>query len=278
MKLDADMTPLSPESLGNATVFPPTEEMSQWLESGLKEVSEGKVAALLLAGGQGTRLGSSDPKGMFPLELPSGLSLFGIQAQRIRRVMALASERYGKAGVIPWYIMTSGATKQKTIDYFVANKYFGLNPTDVIFFEQYQIPSIGLDGKVSEPRRSTALCLPSQGSLPPSLSRSHSHSHSHIRATVPPSPRYSCCWRLRAALREIPTATVASTLRCASRAFLVTCRSAASSTSTCTAWITFWSRLPTPCLSAFASLSEPLQAPSWLESLPRTRPSVLSAR
>lgn len=108
------------------------------------------MAALLLAGGMGTRLGSSQPKGMFPLELPSGSTLFHIQAHRIRRVQQRAQEVTGRTGIIPWYIMTSGATMEATEDFFKDNDYFGLDPRHIFFFEQGQIPALTFDGKVGD--------------------------------------------------------------------------------------------------------------------------------
>ena len=108
------------------------------------------MAALLLAGGQGTRLGSADPKGMFPLGLKSGCTLFALQAYRIRRLEMLASVRASKPErcVIPWYIMTSPATDAKTKAYFRENRYFGLRAENVIFFEQAMIPCYDNGGKL----------------------------------------------------------------------------------------------------------------------------------
>lgn len=81
---------------------------------------EGVVAALVVAGGQGTRLGSDKPKGMFPVGPVSGATLYRVHAEK---VLAL-SRRFGTP--VPFLVMTSPATHAETVANFRAEGFFGL--------------------------------------------------------------------------------------------------------------------------------------------------------
>jgi len=115
----------------------------KWRENGLELVRQSKLAVILLAGGQGTRLGSTNPKGMYNVGLPSQKSLFQIQCERLLRVQALAG-----SGKIPLYVMTSGPTREKTESFFHANNWFGLADGQIKIFDQGTLPCFGFDGKV----------------------------------------------------------------------------------------------------------------------------------
>lgn len=121
------------------SVIGDAQKEREWRKVGLKAISRNEVGVLLMAGGQGTRLGSSAPKGCYDIGLPSHKSLFQYQAERIARLQVVAAKENGKAVgsvIIPWYVMTSGPTRPETEAFFKKNSYFGLDPANVIFFEQ----------------------------------------------------------------------------------------------------------------------------------------------
>jgi len=105
-------------------------------------LAAGKVAAMVVAGGQGTRLGYDGPKGAFPIGPISGQTLFEVFAEAIRAA--------GRAcGVsIPWYIMTSRTNDLATRDFLEAHNYFDLPRCDVKCFVQGMMPAIDLEGRL----------------------------------------------------------------------------------------------------------------------------------
>ncbi|KAI5958704.1 UAP1 [Candida pseudojiufengensis] len=122
--------------------------LNHWSDLGFEAISKGEVAILLMAGGQGTRLGSSDPKGCFNINLPSKKSLFEIQAEKILKTEKLTQSKFNllEKPEIMWYIMTSGPTRESTEKFFKSNKFFGLSSNQIKFFNQGTLPCFNLEG------------------------------------------------------------------------------------------------------------------------------------
>ncbi|EXJ83594.1 UDP-N-acetylglucosamine pyrophosphorylase [Capronia coronata CBS 617.96] len=139
-----------PESATASLLDASEEQQDEWYKAGLDLIAKNKVAVVLLAGGQGTRLGSSDPKGCFDIGLPSKKSLFQLQAERIWKVQQLAKHHASTSdeSVVPWYVMTSGPTRAPTEKFFKDHDYFGLSKENVVIFEQGVLPCISNEGKI----------------------------------------------------------------------------------------------------------------------------------
>ncbi len=102
----------------------------------------GRLALLVVAGGQATRLGFQGPKGAFPIGPLTGRTLFELQAQKIRGL----GRRFARP--LPWYVMTSPATEAATRALFERHAYFGLPPEDVFLFRQGTVQSFDFEGRL----------------------------------------------------------------------------------------------------------------------------------
>ncbi|XP_022252555.1 UDP-N-acetylhexosamine pyrophosphorylase-like [Limulus polyphemus] len=146
-KLDELLQPIPDELHGRSSRTDP-DLLKTYRTEGLRQVAEGRVAVLLLAGGQGTRLGVTYPKGMYNVGLPSQKTLYQLQGERIVRLEHLAEEVIGQRGTVPWYIMASEHTMEPTLEFFASHDYFGLRKENLVVFEQGMLPCFTFDGKM----------------------------------------------------------------------------------------------------------------------------------
>ena len=115
----------------------------EYEEIGAKAIKEGKLAAVTMAGGQGTRLGHNGPKGTYDIGLDSHKSLFELLSDSLKE----QGKKYGVT--IPWFIMTSEENNKDTIDFFGKHKYFGYEKDkNIFFFIQGKLPMIDTEGKI----------------------------------------------------------------------------------------------------------------------------------
>ena len=109
---------------------------------GLEAISHGKVGAVLLAGGQGSRLGFEHPKGMFNIGVEHELFIFECLINNLLDVTK-------KAGAwVPLFIMTSVDNNKETREFFEQHNYFGYSSENVWFFVQEQLPTVDTNGKL----------------------------------------------------------------------------------------------------------------------------------
>ena len=118
------------------------EEYKKYEEKGIEAIKNNKLAAVTMAGGQGTRLGHKGPKGTFDLGLDSHKSIFEILCDTLKK----AHENYGV--YTSWYIMTSDENNRDTVEFFEKNNYFDYPKDSVMFFKQGQMPLIDENGKL----------------------------------------------------------------------------------------------------------------------------------
>jgi UDP-N-acetylglucosamine/UDP-N-acetylgalactosamine diphosphorylase len=164
---DAAIEPFAGESTSTATSDPVgLAALGDARRVGLAAAGRGEVAALLLAGGQGTRLGYDGPKGMYDVGMPSGRTLFRLVAERIRMLGTLSG---GGDRAVPLYVMTSPMNHDATAGYFGENGNFGI---DVRFFPQGTLPASTPEGKIIlESPESMAVAPDGNGGVYPALAR-----------------------------------------------------------------------------------------------------------
>ncbi len=114
----------------------------KYLNTGIAAIKSGKVAAVLLAGGQGTRLGFDKPKGMFNIGKTKELYIFQCLVNNLMDVVKLSGTW------IPFVIMTSEKNNKDTVNFFKEHNYFGYNSEYVNFFIQDMAPSVDFNGKI----------------------------------------------------------------------------------------------------------------------------------
>ena len=139
--------------------FSDSEKMSL-TDLGMNLIKDGKVAALTMAGGQGTRLGFDGPKGSYILGNKLNKSFFEIQAEGLLEL----SVKSGKT--IPWYIMTGYDNHDATVSFFDSNAFFGYGSENVAFFSQGALPVMDQTGRIlMKDRNSIAYAPDGNGGL-----------------------------------------------------------------------------------------------------------------
>lgn len=139
-EMKVDKGELSP--LGALEIDEINARRDEFEKVGIEALKAEKVGAVLLAGGQGTRLGFDGPKGTFPIGVTRELYIFECLINNLMDVV----KRVG--AWVPLYIMTSEKNNEATVKFFNEHNFFGYDKDHVRFFIQEMAPSVGYDGKV----------------------------------------------------------------------------------------------------------------------------------
>ena len=130
------------ELADGAFPYAPNAAASACAPQGQRALQRGEVAVLLVAGGQGTRLGFDGPKGCYPILPISGMTLFEVFARKVLR----AGCEYGRTP--PLYVMVGAHNDSQTCAFFEQHSYFGLRAEDVQFFVQGEFPALDTQGRL----------------------------------------------------------------------------------------------------------------------------------
>ena len=119
------------------------EKERESLESvGLEAIASGKVGAVLLCGGQGTRLGYPHPKGMFNIGINKEITIFSLHFRYLKEVARRADAWF------PIYVMTSIYNRSEIEEFLKEKAFFGFDPAFIFFFEQNMAPATDFEGKI----------------------------------------------------------------------------------------------------------------------------------
>ena len=142
------------EPLGAMTTEQINADRERLTEIGLDAIRQGKVGAVLLAGGQGSRLGFDKPKGMFNIGVDRQLYIFECLINNLLDVVNQAG------AFVPLFVMTSRLNDKDTREFFESHDYFGYDKNYIDFFVQEQLPAVDVDGRLLLSAKDTVACAP----------------------------------------------------------------------------------------------------------------------
>ena len=130
------------------------KDLAKYEAVGVEAIKAGKVAAVLLAGGMGTRLGVDGPKGAYNIGITKPLYIFEQQMKNLMEV----TDKCG--AIVPLYIMTSDKNHAQTTAFWKEHNYFGYPESEIKFFKQDMAPAVDYDGKIILERKDTPALSP----------------------------------------------------------------------------------------------------------------------